>query len=525
VEYAAQQPAADAGWFWGICESRPEKVAVVDVDGTEISFGELGRRVNQISHGFAASGVGPGECVTVALKNRADFLALKLAAGQSGVYLVPAGVHSTRRELAHVIGDSKSRLVFADEVSMEAAVGASDEHGVENARLVMMDPLGGRRSMADFLRGLPTSTPESRVGGRYMYYTSGTTGSPKGVVVPATPKSPEEDTAAWAAGFASSFDFVPFEGVHLVTGPLYHRGPGLWTLVSLHLGHTVVLMRKFDPETMLGLIQRYRVTSSHIVPTVFHRMLQIPLEVREQYDLSSLRQVLHAAAPCPVHVKRAMIAWLGPVLWEYYGSTEGGGTIVRPEDFEQHPGSQGRAWPGAKVRITDDARQPVPAGVEGTIWISNGTRFSYRGDETKTRAAWDGEWFTVGDIGHLDPDGWLYIGDRRSDLIISGGVNVYPAEVEGALLAHPLVADAAVVGVPDDEWGQRVVAVIEPRPEAPESDSLAEELTRHCRAELTGPKVPREYCFVSVMPRNEIGKVSRTGLRDNLLARTMEERS
>ena len=515
-EYASQQSAADAGWCWGICESRPERLAVVDVDGTEISFGELGERVNQISHGFAAGGVGPGDCVTVVLKNRADFLALKLAAGQSGVYLVPAGVYSTRRELAHVIGDSQSRLVFADEVSMDAVVGASDDLGLEDDQVIMMDPVGSRRSMAEFLGGSPTSKPERRVGGRYMYYTSGTTGAPKGVVVPATPRTPEEDTAAWAAGFASSFDFVPFEGVHLVAGPLYHRGPGLWALVSLHLGHTVVLMRKFDPETMLRLVQRYRVTSSHIVPTVFHRMLQLPDHVRERYDVSSLRQVLHAAAPCPVHLKRAMIGWLGPVLWEYYGSTEGGGAIVRPEEFERHPGSQGRPWPGARLRITDDARQPVPAGVEGTIWISNGTRFSYRGDEAKTRAAWDGEWFTVGDIGHIDPHGWLYLADRRSDLIISGGVNVYPAEVEGVLLAHPFVADAAVVGVPDAEWGQRVVAVVEPRPEAPESDSLAEELTRHCRAELTGPKVPREYRLVSVLPRNEIGKVSRARLRDSL---------
>ncbi|MFD0851834.1 AMP-binding protein, partial [Actinomadura adrarensis] len=181
-----------------------------------------------------------------------------------------------------------------------------------------------------------------------------------GVVVPPTDLGPEEDANGWVPPFATAFDFVPFEGVHLVTGPLYHRGPGIWALVTLHLGHTIVLMSKFDPAKMLELIDRHKVTSSHIVPTVFLRMLQIPEERRARYDTSSLQQILHAAAPCPVHVKRAMIDWLGPVLWEYYGSTEGGGTMVRPEEFQAHPGSVGRPWPGAKIRITDEHRRPLP---------------------------------------------------------------------------------------------------------------------------------------------------------------------
>jgi long-chain acyl-CoA synthetase len=231
-----------------------------------------------------------------------------------------------------------------------------------------------------------------------------------------------------------------------------------------------------------------------------------------------LRQILHAAAPCPIHIKRAMVDWMGPVLWEYYGSTEGGGTVVAPDEWEKHPGSVGRPWSGARIRITDDDRSELPPGQEGTIWISNGTRFSYHNDTVATDEAWDGDWFTVGDIGHLDQDGWLYIADRRADLVISGGVNVYPAEVESCLLMHPLVGDAAVVGLPDPEWGQRVIAVVEPRGEAPGSDELRVELDRHCREGLAGPKVPRDYFFVEHMSRNETGKVSRRRIVEELTA-------
>lgn len=520
-EYSRYRPVSDRGWFWGIAAAEPDRPAVVDVDGTTWSAGRLLARTHQLSHALRAAGVGAGDSVTVVLKNRADYLALELATGQGGVYLVPAGVHLTAAELTHVVGDSASRLVFADDVSIGAAREAVASLGLGDSAIVgvdLTDDSAGLASIEDFVRDQPTSAPDDRAAGRYMYYTAGTTGSPKGVVVPATTATPEEDADGWVPVFATAFDFTPFDGVHLVTGPLYHRGPGIWALVTLHLGHTIVLMRSFDPEAMLRLVDRHRVTSSHIVPTIFHRMLQLPEDVRRTYDVSSLTQVLHAAAPCPVHVKRAMIAWLGPVLWEYYGSTEGGGTMVRPEEFEDHPGSVGRPWPGARVRITDEDRRPLPAGEEGTIWISNGTTFHYRGAEDKTRASWDGEWFTVGDVGHLDADGWLFIGDRRSDLVITGGVNVYPAEVEDALLAHPWVADAAVVGLPDDEWGQRVTAVVEPRPEAPSEAELREALDAHCHVALTGPKVPRRYVFVDAMPRNEIGKVSRGRVRDGLVA-------
>jgi long-chain acyl-CoA synthetase len=510
-EYAGQLPASAAGWFWGIARSHPDRTAIVDVDGTAWTFGEYGARVDRLSHALRAAGAGRGDRITAVLRNRADYLALQLAAGQIGVYFVPAGVHLTRRELAHIVGDSRSVLVFAEESTWDAASGAARDCGLEPDKVI------DAAALDRFIDGMPATPPDDRVAGRYMYYTAGTTGSPKGVVVPPTDLSPEEDADGWVPPFATAFDFVPFEGVHLVTGPLYHRGPGIWALVTLHLGHTIVLMSKFDPEKMLELIDLHKVTSSHIVPTVFFRMLQIPEERRARYDTSSLQQILHAAAPCPVHVKRAMIDWLGPVLWEYYGSTEGGGTMVRPEEFEAHPGSVGRPWPGAKILITDESRRPLPPGEDGLIWISNGTRFRYGGDEGKTSAAWDGEWFTVGDIGRLDAGGWLYLGDRRSDLIISGGVNVYPAEVEDVLLAHPLVADVAVVGVPDEEWGERVTAFVEPRPDAPPAAELEEALAGHCKENLAGPKRPRRFEFLRSLPRNEIGKISRRSLREGLI--------
>jgi long-chain acyl-CoA synthetase len=518
VLFERQRPASEAGWFWGIARERPEALAVVDADERRWTFGQLADLVDRLSRGLSRAGLGDGDVITVVLRNCVEYLALELAVGQSGIYLVPAATALTSDELTHLITDSGSSLVFADAATAPTALGAAASSGLPATRVIGVGAPEGTVDLADFLAGLPASPPTERAAGRYLYYTAGTTGSPKGVLVPRSLVTPEEDADNWVPPFAEAFGFEPFRGVHLVTGPLYHRGPGIWALVTLHLGHTIVLMRRFDPTRMLHLVECYGVTSSHIVPTVFHRMLQLPQEAREAYDLSSLEQVLHAAAPCPVHVKRAMTDWFGPVLWEYYGSTEGGGTMVRPDEWDAHPGSVGRPWPNAAIRITDEQRSPVPAGTEGTIWISNGTSFTYRGDEQKTRDSWDGDWFTVGDIGHVDAEGWLYLGDRRADLIISGGVNVYPAEVEGVLLAHPEVADAAVFGVPDDEWGQRVAAVIEPRPGTRPDDAFRDALVAHGREHLAGYKVPRDISFVAAMPRNEIGKVSRRRLRDSVLS-------
>ncbi|MFD0854272.1 AMP-binding protein, partial [Actinomadura adrarensis] len=262
--------------------------------------------------------------------------------------------------------------------------------------------------------------------------------------------------------------------VHLVAGPLYHSAPCVHGLLSLQLGHAVVVSEKFDPEGTLELIQRYKVTNSFMVPTHFHRMLNLPAEVRDRYDVSSLRQVYHSAAPIPVDTKKRMLDWWGPVLWEYYGSTESGPVVVaRPHDWLAHPGTVGNPVEGVEIKIFDEEGKELPPGEPGLIYARGQAGFEYHGDPEKTAASMHGDFYTPGDIGYLDADGWLYMSDRRTDLIISGGVNIYPAEIEAALLQHPSVADVAVIGVPDENWGQSVVALVEPSEDASAGDELA----------------------------------------------------
>jgi long-chain acyl-CoA synthetase len=274
-------------------------------------------------------------------------------------------------------------------------------------------------------------------------------------------------------------------------------------------------MERFDAEGALRLVERHRVTTTHMVPTQFHRLLLLPEEVRRRYDTSSLRHVLHAAAPCPVDVKRRMLEWWGPVIYEYYGATEGGGTLVGPEEWLARPGTVGRAWGGgAEVRILDDEGKELPPGEIGTVYLKVLQDFRYEGDPEKTRASRRGDFFTVGDVGYLDADGYLFLCDRKIDMIISGGVNVYPAEVEAALFAHPKVGDAAVFGIPDPEWGERVLAVIEPAPGVAPGPELAAELLDFCRSRLAHYKCPRSVEFSAALPRDPNGKLYKRRLRD-----------
>jgi long-chain acyl-CoA synthetase len=299
------------------------------------------------------------------------------------------------------------------------------------------------------------------------------------------------------------------DGVHLVTSPMYHMAPLSFGLFSLHFEHTVVLMDHWDAETALALIERHRVTSTHMVPTQFHRLVRLPDEVRAGYDVSSLRNVMHAAAPCPVELKQQMLDWFGPVIYEYYGATEGGGTIATPEDWLAHPGTVGRPWEGADVKILDDEGNELPAGEVGTVYLKLLGPFEYKDDPAKTQAGRAGGYFTVGDVGHLDDDGFLYLRDRKIDMIISGGVNIYPAEVEAALLAHPAVADAAVFGIPHDDRGEEVKAVVELSSPVPVEDLLA-----HCHVKLASYKVPRSIDVVDALPRDPSGKLYKRRLRD-----------
>jgi long-chain acyl-CoA synthetase len=284
-------------------------------------------------------------------------------------------------------------------------------------------------------------------------------------------------------------------------------------MAALHFGQTVVLMDKWDAETNLRLIEQHKVTAVHFVPTMFHRMLRLPDETRASYDLSSLRSVVHASAPCPPDVKRAMLDWLGPIVWEYYSSSEVGGTRVSPQEWLDRPGTVGRPFPDAQMRILDDDGNDVPTGTPGLVYFKLATQFEYKGDPGKTAAARHGEFVTVGDIGYVDDGGYLFLCDRAAETIISGGVNVYPAEIEAALLTHPAVAEAAVIGVPDPEWGESVKAVIQLNEGAAASPELEAELIEHCRSRLARFKAPRSVDFVETVPRNPSGKLLRRVLR------------
>ncbi|MFC7649514.1 AMP-binding protein [Streptosporangium lutulentum] len=322
--------------------------------------------------------------------------------------------------------------------------------------------------------------------------------------------------ATWFLGEVC--DLRPGDEIHLVTSPMYHSAPCAHTVFALHLGHTLVITPRFEPVSILELIEKHRVTNALMVPTMFHRMLRLPPEVRERYDVSSLRQVIHTGAACPVAVKKGIMDWWGPVLYEYYGSTESAIAFsIKPHDWLEHPGTVGRPVPGFEARILGPDGEELPAGEPGMIYVKSGQgRFQYRKDPQKTASSMRGEWYAPGDIGFMDKDGFLFLCDRRTDLIISGGVNIYPAEIEAALLEHPSVADVAVIGVPDEEWGHRVVALVQPVPGARPSP---DELLEHLGPRIARFKHPKAVEFRDELPRTPTGKLSRSKVREEYLAR------
>ena len=348
-----------------------------------------------------------------------------------------------------------------------------------------------------------------------MNYTSGTTGKPKGVRRPLPGTTPEASSMGFG-GMLFLFRLQPQDdNVHIVGSPLYHTAVLVFSGGALHIGHTIVVMDKWTPEGMLERIERYRVTNSHMVPTQFHRLLALPDEVKEKYDVSSLRHMVHAAAPCPPEIKRRMIEWWGPVIDEYYAASEGGGTIVFPDEWLKKPGTVGKAWPISEVVILDDEGNPLPAGEIGTVYMHMQTgNFEYYKDKEKTDKSRKGKYFTVGDIGYLDEDGYLFLCDRKADMIISGGANIYPAEIESVLLTHPKVGDAAVFGIPHEDWGEEVKAVIEPAPGVDPGPALADEILSFSRDKLAKFKMPKSIDFVAEMPRDPNGKLYKRKLRD-----------
>ncbi len=501
--------------FWKIAQEDPDHLAVVGPDGTEVSAGELLASCNQVVHGLRQMGLGPGDSVAIVLPNSVELFEIYLAVLQAGWYLIPINHHLVGPEIAYIVQDCEAKAFIAHEHFQKECVAAAAEIGLAADRCIAVGAIPGWRSYSDLKAGQPASLPPERTTGAVMNYTSGTTGRPKGV----RRNLPGTDPDASAMGFGGMlllFGLQPHDdNVHLCGSPLYHTAVLVFAGGSLHLGYTVVLMDKWTPEEMLRLIEKYRVTNSHMVPTQFHRLLALPDEVKNNYDMSSLRHMVHAAAPCPVEIKRRMIEWWGPVIDEYYAASEGGGTIVFPEEWLKKPGTVGKAWPISEVVILDDEGNELPPNEIGTVYMSMSTGdFEYYKDKDKTEKNRKGKFFTVGDIGYLDEDSYLFLCDRKADMIISGGANIYPAEIEGVLLSHPKVGDAAVFGIPHEDWGEEVKAVIEPADGVKANPALAEEILAFCADKLARFKTPKSIDFVDEMPRDPNGKLYKRKLRD-----------
>jgi long-chain acyl-CoA synthetase len=505
--------------LWNIAAGAPDRLAVVEPDGGTVSYAELAARADQYGRGLQALGLRPGDCVAGMLPNSTDALALFFAATQTGLYVVPVNWHLAAAEVAYILSDSGAAAFVAHERFAAVAAEAAELAGIkENARFAVGEVPGftplATLGAASTGTGSP-GRPEPRTAGAPMVYTSGTSGRPKGVRRPLTGEDPDRPPLA-AGWFFGIFSLAPFDdNVHLCCSPLYHTAVLNFATISLQVGHPVVLMDRFDAEELLRLVQRHRVTHSHMVPTQFRRLLALPEETRDRYDVSSWRSAIHSAAPCPPDVKRQMLDWWGPVVTEYYAASEGGGTVITGAQWLERPGSVGLPWPGSQILILDEEGGDVPAGQTGLVYMKMGTStFDYYKDEAKTLASRARGMFTVGDIGYLDADGYLFICDRKSDMIISGGVNIYPAEIESALSAHPDVDDVAVFGIPHEEWGEEIKAVVQPAAGVEPGPELTAALLAFLDGRLARFKLPRTIDYVPELPRDPNGKLYKRRLRD-----------
>jgi len=509
--------------FYRFAKKDPNPIAIIDTNEKAWTRGELLEKVNQLSNGLKDFGLKKGDTVAILLPNSVEYYISYLACVQCGFYLVPINWHLSGPEVAYILQDSEAKVFITSGHNpqiIDAAQKAASEAGFNDACCLAVKPIEGMLDFYSFLENHASSDPEDRSAGQVMNYTSGTTGKPKGVKRALVDGDPD-DVLSMFAMIISFFEIQPeSNNVHLVGSPLYHTAVIVHSSAALHYGHAVVIMEKFSPEEFLRLIDNYKVTTSHMVPTQFHRILQLPDEIKNAYDCSSTRAMVHAAAPCPVHTKQAMIDWWGNSIWEYYAATEGGGTVVASEEWSKYPGTVGKAWYGAEIRIIRDDGTDAELDEQGTVFMKLGeaTKFEYKGDKEKTqkdRFEADGNiYFTVGDIGYLNADGYLFLCDRKIDMIISGGANIYPAEIESVFLKHPKIRDVAVFGIPNEEWGEEVKAVVQLNDPSLAGDELVKELMEFAIENLAKMKLPRSIDFLEDMPRDENGKLYKRRLRD-----------
>jgi long-chain acyl-CoA synthetase len=504
--------ASDEVPFARFAREAPQIPAIVDSSGRSCARGELYATMNQISRGLRAANVDAGDVVAIVAPNCIEFLAVYMACTQIGAYVVPINWHLAKAEIEYILLSSEAKAIFAHERVGRLVRGVLSTGRFELRARVSLGNIEGFTPLEHFVASQSVAAIEKPTQGRVLVYTSATTGRPKAIVLPLT------DAASCLAStirFNIASGLEPEREVHLCASMLYHTGPLDFAAVALHMGHLVVLVEKWEPVQLLELIQSHRVTTALMVPTMFVRLLKLPLETRQACDTSSLKYVLHTAAPCPVDTKRQMLQWWGPVIFDGYGASEGVGTVATAKDWLERPGTVGRPVPGTKLRILDDSGDELPVGEVGTIYLTRyqGDRFEYKDDPEKTRAAYRGEFFTVGDIGYLDADGYLFICDRKIDMIISGGMNIYSAEIEQVLVQHRDVVDCAVFGVPDAIMGEVVHAAIQLAPGVAESPAVTLDIMAHLRGQLAAGKLPRRYEFVRTLPRDPNGKLFKRLLR------------
>lgn len=504
LEAAATVGMTTAVW----AEAQPEKAAVIDPDGRTRSFAEVNRNANRIVRLLRQAGLKAGDAVAVLMSNRGEFIEVQAATLRGGFRITPINWHLTTDEIAYILNDCEAQALFAEDRIAASAPAAAQAPGLK-LKIAVGGAIDGFQDHDAALAALDGSNIPDPTLGNQMLYTSGTTGRPKGVFR-ATP-APATPQAMFALrGYDAN-------SVQLCAGPAYHAAPLAFDVrTAMGAGATLVFLDKWDSEHTLRTIAQHKVTHMHLVPIMFQRLLALPPEAKARHDISSVKYIIHGAAPCPPEVKHAMIEWFGPVLNEYYAGSEGGaGFMINSEEWLRKPGSVGKKPELLGSKILDEAGNECPPNVSGTIYhqLPPGGGFTYYKDEKKTQASRVGDYFTMGDMGYFDDDGYLFLTGRSAETIISGGVNIYPQEVDNELIKHEAVADSATVGVPHDEWGEQVKAVILLKPGYEPSDLLAQEILAFARDSLPSFKVPRSLDFVTSLPRSEAGKIQRGKVR------------
>jgi len=485
--------------------------------GEVVTYRQLDDRSNQLAQLFFDAGLRFGDHIAVLMENRVEYFEPCWAAQRSGLFFTCINSHFNADEVAYILDDCDAQVLVVSDTLRDVATELLDKMPRVKIRLMVGNSIvDGYESYADARDRYPAVPLEEELEGTRMLYSSGTTGRPKGVKYKITRQRVGDQPVEM--GMMTAVWGMNGDAIYLSPAPLYHSAPLFYSMSTMRLGGTVITMEHFDPEQTLALIEKYHVTHAQFVPTMFVRMLKLPDAVRARYDLSSLKVVLHAAAPCSVETKRKMIEWWGPIIDEYYAATEGtGATYISSPDWLAHPGSVGRSMLGP-IHILDEDGEEQPPGEVGTVWFEpppNRPGFEYHKDEAKTRDSFnDKGWSTVGDMGYLDADGYLFLTDRRTFMIVSGGVNIYPQEAENLLIDHPKVYDVAVFGIPDPEMGERVHAVVQPTVWDDAGADLERELLAYCREHLSHYKCPQAVDFDPELPREQTGKLYKRLLRD-----------